>query len=184
MSDRRAAFEAIALAAAPALVRTARRLAGSGEADDLVQETFLRAYRTFDGFQPGTNGKAWLFTILYSIVANRWRQQARRPSVQSLDDVDRRFAEAIAGNLPSPDAIYDRAETRAAIDRALATLPEEFRAAVLLVDIEGLSYEEAAAVMASPVGTVRSRLARARRQMFVALQAETTGMRNAVEDRR
>ena len=113
----------------------------------------------------------------------RWRQQSRRPVVESIDDVDRRFSDAIAGDLPGPELLYSQAETRAVVDRALTTLPDEFRAAVILVDVEGLTYDEAAAVMTCPVGTVRSRLARARRQLFITLSADraraekTTGSR-------
>ncbi|HUF47305.1 MAG TPA: sigma-70 family RNA polymerase sigma factor [Vicinamibacterales bacterium] len=181
MTDRRSAFEQVAMPVAPALLRTARRLVPGDDADDLVQETFLRAYRTFDSFRPGTNGKAWLFTILYSIVANRWRQESRRPVLQSLDAGDQRFADALSADLPGPDVLYGQAELRAVIDRALEGLPEEFRATLLLVDIEGLTYEEAAAVTASPVGTVRSRLSRARRQMFVTLQSNGAGARTQTD---
>jgi RNA polymerase sigma-70 factor (ECF subfamily) len=122
----RAEFEDWALPIAPALYRTAHRLSRRPEdARDLVQETYLRAYRTFGNFQPGTNVRAWLFTILYSILNN---------------------------------------------ESALRSLPEEYRAAILLVDVEDLSYEEAAEILSCPVGTLRSRLHRARKLLFAALR--------------
>jgi RNA polymerase sigma-70 factor (ECF subfamily) len=155
---------ATALPFARPLYGTALRLTGHAEdALDIVQETFLRAFRTFHNFRAGTNPKAWLFTILRSVAANRHRDDQRRPRLVPLDDLDERFAAHAAGGLPARE--LDRGE----VERALATLPEEFRLAVLLVDVEELSYEEAALVMGCPVGTVRSRLARARRGLAVAL---------------
>lgn len=169
---------------APALYRTAYRLVGRPEdAKDVVQETFLRAYRTFDNFQPGTNEKAWLFTVLYSIVSNRWRAERRAPEEVAVDDAEARFGRALASrDLTAEEALLARLDSSAEVDAALGALPDGQRLAVLLVDVEDLSYEEAAAVLACPVGTVRSRLARGRRQLFVALAAyaRRTG---AVRDR-
>jgi RNA polymerase sigma-70 factor, ECF subfamily len=161
---RRDEFEATALPFARSLYSTARRLTGRAEdALDIVQETFLRAFRTFHNFRAGTNPKAWLFTILRSVAANRHRDDQRRPRLVALDDLDERFAAHAASGPPAIE--LDAAE----VERALASLPEEFRLAVLLVDVEELSYEEAADVLACPVGTVRSRLSRARRGLAVAL---------------
>lgn len=168
--DRRGDFERIALPIAGALYRTASRLAGPDEASDLVQETFLRAYRTFDNFEEGTNAKAWLFTILYSIVANRWRAERRAPDEVALDDVEARFGAALASpQADAEQALIARLGASPEVDRALRDLPEAQRAAVILVDVEELSYEEAADVLACPVGTVRSRLARGRKQLYLAL---------------
>ena len=157
-------FEATALPFARPLYSTALRLTGRAEdALDIVQETFLRAFRTFHNFRAGTNPKAWLFTILRSVAANRHRDDQRRPRLVPLDDLDERFAAHAASGPPGLE--LDKGE----VERALETLPEEFRIAVLLVDVEELTYEEAAAVLGCPVGTVRSRLARGRRGLAVAL---------------
>ena len=165
---------------APALYRTAYRLIGGPEdAGDLVQETFLRAYRTFDNFQPGTNEKAWLFTVLYSIASNRWRAERRAPDEVPVDDVESRFGVAMAtAEANAEQMLLARLESSPEVDGALRALPEAQRAAVLLVDVEELSYEEAAVALECPVGTVRSRLARGRRQLFVSLAdyARRTGV--------
>lgn len=162
----RADFEATALPFARPLYSTALRLTGRpDDALDVVQETFLRAFRTFHNFRAGTNPKAWLFTILRSVTTNRHRDDQRRPRLVPLDDLDQRFAAHAAAGGPTGTE-PDKGE----VERALANLPEEFRLAVLLVDVEELTYEEAAEVLGCPVGTVRSRLARARRGLAVALQ--------------
>jgi RNA polymerase sigma-70 factor (ECF subfamily) len=168
----RAEFEDWALPVAPSLYRTAYRLTRRPEdARDVVQETMLRAYRTFGNFQPGTNVRAWLFTILYSILSNEWRRQQRAPEEVSLNVIEERFAEALrASGIDAESALLQRIDASPEIDSALRGLPEEYRAAVLLVDVEDLSYEDAASVLGCPVGTVRSRLHRARKLLFVALR--------------
>lgn len=143
------------------------------EARDLVQETYLRAFRTFANFREGTNGKAWLFTILYSVFINRYRKQQREPELVSLDQADGIFHQLLADSawesdfsaLSAQGADWQEPE----VHQALEHLPEGFRAAVLFVDVEGLTYEEAAAALGCPVGTLRSRLFRARRLLFVEL---------------
>ena len=182
-SDLRAAFEAEALPHMQALYGKAWRMTGNeSDAADLVQETYLRAYRTFSNFKPGTNSKAWLFTIMYSIFVNRYRKRQRSPDTVSLDEAEEAFSrvvvaidwEAEALIRENPNFGWQEAE----VEQALKQLPEEFRAAVLLVDVEGFSYEEASEVLKCPVGTVRSRLSRARKHLFVALQsyAEKNGL--------
>jgi RNA polymerase sigma-70 factor (ECF subfamily) len=161
---RREEFEMTALPLARRLYATALRITGrTDDALDVVQETFLRAYRTFDSFTTGTNLKAWLFTILRSVSMNRWRDERRRPAMVPLEDWEARFGALAAAGPPTQDATSEE------VRRALDGLPEEFRLAVLLVDVEGLTYDEAAAALGCPVGTVRSRLSRARRALFVAL---------------
>jgi RNA polymerase sigma-70 factor (ECF subfamily) len=168
--DRRAEFERIALPVAPALYRTARRLVPHSEdASDLVQETLLRAYRTFDSFQDETNAKAWLFTILYSILSNRWRRDSRRPAEVSLDDVDGRFDAVIGVAADAERVLLTTLGASPEVEEALRQLPDAYRAAVLMVDVEEMTYEEAAAALDCPVGTVRSRLARGRKLLFLAL---------------
>ncbi len=168
--DQRREFERVALPVAPALFRTARRLSGPDDAGDLVQETYLRAYRTFGGFEPGTSAKAWLFTILYSIVSNAWRRNRRAPRELSLDDVEERFERALASREESVEVqMVRQLGSSPEIEAALLGLPDTYKAAVLLVDVEELTYEEAASVLECPVGTVRSRLSRARKLLYAAL---------------
>ena len=170
--ERRRQFESIALSFMQALYNTARRLTSDPEAAaDVVQDTYLRAYRTFDNFRPGTNAKAWLFTILYSVLINR-RKKARREvgplPPEQLEERYRQFVEAPAGDLGEVEAWGQRWPRE--IEAALRALPDAFRAAVLLVDVQELSYEEAATVLGCPVGTVQSRLFRGRRLLFAALE--------------
>jgi RNA polymerase sigma-70 factor (ECF subfamily) len=172
IESKRAEFEATALPLLQPLYLAARRLAESpDDAEDLVQETCLRAYRTFENFTPGTNCRAWLFTILYSVYINDYRRRQRRGPTLSLEDLEARFQQFVE----APDDREPATATLPAeklgpeVDAALRQLSPEFRAAAVLVDVEGLSYDEAAAVLGCPVGTVRSRLFRARRLLFGAL---------------
>lgn len=173
---RRTEFEATALPFMDAVYATARRLTrGSDVAADLVQDTFLRAYRSFDSFEPGTNCRGWLLTIMYSVFINHYHKTRRDLATLSLDDLEGRFETY----LESPDDPSEAAATVEVsgarldpeVDRALRSLPEEFRSAVLFVDVEGLTYDEAAAVLGCPVGTVRSRLYRGRKLLFAALRS-------------
>lgn len=184
--SRRAEFEATALPFLDAVFGTARRLTrGSDDAADLVQETYLRAYRTFDSFTPGTNCRGWLLTIMYSVFINHYHKLRRDPATVSIDDLEGRFQ----AYLESADDAGEAAATVAVagvrmnpeVEHALRLLPEEFRAVVLFVDVEGLSYDEAAAALACPVGTVRSRLYRGRKLLFAALEgyAMTQGFGSA-----
>ena len=170
-----ARFEAVALPFMNALYSKALHLTRRpDDAADLVQETYLRACRTFANFAEGTNGKAWLFTILYSIFINQYRKAQREPDIVSMDEWEATYHRELAdpawdddfGQLVGSEAQWQGPEIAAAFTK----LPEEFRAAVLLVDVEQLSYEEAAVVLNCPVGTLRSRLFRARRVLFVELR--------------
>ena len=179
-----ARFESAALPFMGALYHKAVVLTRRPEdASDLVQETYLRAYRNFASFTEGTNCKAWLFTIQYSIFVNKYRKAQREPEMLSLDEMDEQFHSATGlQNWEADFAALDWREPE--VDAALGKLPEGFRAAVLLVDVEELSYEEAAAVLACPLGTLRSRLARARRMLFVELRdyARTKGFCREAQD--
>jgi RNA polymerase sigma-70 factor (ECF subfamily) len=168
-------FESLAMPHLAVLHRVALRLTRNGaDAADLVQETFLRAYRTFASFREGTNERAWLFTILYSISANQHRARRRRPIEVSLDapDTEERRETEIADwsgterILSNPRLSWEGSEAA----RALASLPERFRLPVQMIDLEELSYEEAAGVLGCPVGTLRSRLYRGRRRLALALR--------------
>jgi RNA polymerase sigma-70 factor, ECF subfamily len=173
-ADSRREFEAIALPHLAQAYRFALHLTRRDEdARDLVQETYLRAYRKFDGFQRGTNCRAWLFTILYSIFANRYRKESREPKLISVEELEARFDGAVRGEIPGGPAAEPASLapwTDAEVEAALSELPEAFRSTILLVDVEELTYEEAAAALDCPVGTVRSRLSRARKILYVALR--------------
>jgi RNA polymerase sigma-70 factor (ECF subfamily) len=167
--SRREQFEAEAVIHLQAVYNAAYRLIRrEDEARDLSQETMLRAYRTFDSFAPGTNARAWLLKILYSIFVNRYHRERREPVRISIDEVEARDAHALAAPDAGAPAMGQRWSDHE-VEIALAALPEPFRAAVLLVDVEELTYEEAAAALGCAVGTVRSRLFRARRLLAVAL---------------
>ncbi len=134
------------------------------EADDLVQETYLRAQKGWHTFQPGSDARRWLFTICRNVFL---RRQERRHRLVLSDEGD---LDSLAAVISHVDAVrsdlgdlFDRMEVGPAIRRAVAALPEPHHSVVVLVDLEGLSYDEAAEVLEVPVGTVRSRLFRARR---------------------
>jgi RNA polymerase sigma-70 factor, ECF subfamily len=143
------------------------------DAKDLVQETVLRAYRFFHQFSPGTNCRAWLLTILYNAFRNGYRHSAREHVAPSAEDYQR----GLEAESSRPEASQSNPETILfgqvldhEVEQALAALPEEFRTAILLVDVEELTYQEAADVLKIPIGTVRSRLSRGRGIMRQALQ--------------
>ena len=179
-----ARFESAALPFMDALYHKALVLTRRPEdAGDLVQETYLRAFRNFSSFTAGTNCKAWLFTIQYSIFVNKYRKAQREPEVLSIDELDATFQRVLAE--PDWEKDFTGLDWREPeVDAALGKLPEDFRAAVLLVDVEELSYEEAAGVLSCPVGTLRSRLSRARRMLFVELReyARTKGFLREAQD--
>ncbi len=183
-SDRlRARFEAVAIPLLPIVYRTALRFTREPDAArDITQETYLRAFRTFDRFEPGTNCKAWLLTIVYSVFVNRARRQQRDPVV-AVDDIElvreAPYASAPAG--PPATAITDRISDPQ-IEAALNGLPEAFRSAILLVDVEELTYEEAAGVLACPLNTLRTRLFRGRKLLWTALRDYASGQGYSVDD--
>lgn len=172
--ERRLAFEAEALPHLGRVLGAARRLtAHAAEAEDATQETFLRAYRTFENFETGTNARAWLFTILYSVCSNRRRKTQKEPIGSSEEDLESQASRLLVeGDWEAP--LLEMADlgvfgTGPEVEAALLQLSAPARAVVLLVDLEELTYEEAAEVLGCPVGTVRSRLSRARRQLAVEL---------------
>ena len=159
-----AGFRASVEAAIPALRRYARALTRDAEtADDLVQDTLVRALRSEHLFHGG-EVRSWLYTILTNLNRNRLRSLARRPALSPIDDND------------APDMAGPEAGGRD-IQRALATLVEDQRAALMLVVLEGLSYREVAEVQGVPIGTVMSRLARARVQIKSYLDGERPALR-------
>jgi len=144
-----------------AAYRFARWLCRSGEADDIVQEAFLRAFRGFDGFRGG-DVKAWLLTIVRNCHATAMSQQQRRATVPLPQDHEEALQSAEAGSSPDPESASAAEDERRTLDRLIAALPEEHREVLLLRELEDMSYREIAAVTQLPIGTVMSRLARAR----------------------
>ncbi len=144
------------------------------EAEDLVQETYLRAFRFFDKFEPGTNCKAWLLSILRNLFINRYQQKKAEPEMVDWEKIDQVYDSMAAqhGNAAksSPEQHFFSQVMDQEVEQALKDLPGEFRTAIILVDIEELTYEEAAKILDCPVGTVRSRLSRGRRMLQVALR--------------
>jgi RNA polymerase sigma-70 factor (ECF subfamily) len=175
MADQ-ARFAELAMSYTDQLYSAALRMTRNpSDADDLVQETYLRAYRGFGGFKEGTNLKAWLYKILTNTFINTYRAKKRRPEETDFDDVEEfslynrlgGLEAASAGRTPESevlDAMPDEV-----VKEALESLPEQFRMAVLLADVEGFSYKEIAEIMDVPVGTVMSRLHRGRKQLQKAL---------------
>jgi RNA polymerase sigma-70 factor, ECF subfamily len=159
-------FAALTLVHAAALYRTAYHLAGNlVEAEDLTQETYLRAYRGFARFRGG-DIRAWLFTILRHVFLDECRRRKRMPLIESADDDAFTFSSSDAGvSTPSAESEALRCLPSEAVDRAFAALPPDWRLVVLLADVEELSYREIADVMGIPLGTVMSRLHRARKRL-------------------
>src|SRR6267378_3375238 len=156
----------------PSLYTAALRMTRNpAEAEDLVQETYLKAYRAFDSFQEGTNLKAWLYKILTNTFINAYRARRRRPEQSELDDVEDLYLHRRLGGLEAAAAGRSAEEevmdlfTDTEVKEALESLPEQFRMAVLLADVEGFSYKEIAEILDIPIGTVMSRLHRGRRAL-------------------
>jgi RNA polymerase sigma-70 factor (ECF subfamily) len=157
--DRAERFEAEALPHFKALYGTAYRMTRSAaDADDLVQDTYLRAYRAFDSYTPGTNIRAWLFTILHRARTDQLRRSLRRRETGELPE----DARAVP---PPQDALASGRD----VWRAVMELPEAFRTAVVLRDVEEFSYQEIAAIVEVPIGTVMSRIHRGRALLRQAL---------------
>ena len=151
------------------------------DAEDLVQETYLRAYRGFGGFEEGTNLKAWLYRILTNTYINSYRAKKRRPDETELDEVEdlylyRRIGglEAAMAGRSAEDELLERF-TDAEVKEALESLPEQFRLAVILADVEGFAYKEIAEILDIPIGTVMSRLHRGRKALQASLAEFASG---------
>jgi RNA polymerase sigma-70 factor (ECF subfamily) len=154
------------------------------DAEDLLQETFLRAYRGFPNFTEGTNLRAWLYRILTNTYINTYRAKQRKPDQTELDEVEDLYLYRRLGGLEAArmgrsaeDELMDMF-TEEDVKSAIDDLPENFRVAVLLADVEGFSYKEIAEILDVPIGTVMSRLHRGRKQLQKALLpfAEARGL--------
>lgn len=171
MADR-AAFAAQAMEFAPQLYTAAVRMTRNpADAEDLVQETLLKAYRSFHTFEQGSNLRAWLYRILTNTFINTYRAKQRRPQESDLDDVEDLFLYRRIGALESALASRSAEDqlmdlfTDDEVKAALEALPVNFRLPVLLADVEDFSYKEIAEMLEIPIGTVMSRLHRGRKAM-------------------
>lgn len=170
---RRLEFEQTALPNLEALYSAAMRLCRDRqEANDLLQETVLRAYRCFHQFAPGTNCRAWLLTILYNLFRTRYRRGKYEQVATSVEEFERELEARSLDEWPfagNPEHLLaERAEAKVVRD-AMQALPADFRETLLLVDLHELNYQETALVLDIPVGTVKSRVSRGRNLLRVAL---------------
>jgi RNA polymerase sigma-70 factor (ECF subfamily) len=174
------AFERLALPLLPSLYNVAYWLARNAtDAEDLVQETFLKALRGFDSFEPGSNFKAWIFRILRNTYLTSRSGLAAQRTVALEDELSHRDGEPAlypegAIDRETPETNLMRLADRAALQAAMETLSPPLLEVILLCDVEELKYQEIAAVLAVPVGTVMSRISRARAALRAALQAQPT----------
>jgi RNA polymerase sigma-70 factor (ECF subfamily) len=186
LAGESSAFEAEALASLDSLYRSALRLTRvPADAEDLVQETYLKAFRAADRFEPGTNLRAWLFTILHNTARNRARDRARDTVAIDSEIVDRAAdaappGGASAGAAETPESLLIRETLAPDLQAAIDALPDAFRQAVWLRDVEEFSYAEIAAMLSIPVGTVMSRISRGRHALYERLQARAGRRRSPV----
>ena len=160
-------FESEVMPHLPALYGVALRMSkNEGDAEDMVQEAVLRAYRFFDSFEAGTNCKAWLFRILTNVFCNRYREREREQEILGQVESSETNLGQFVGAPPrdAETALFGRMLSRD-VERALAAVPSEFRLAVVLADLEDFSYKEIAEIMDCPAGTVMSRLYRGRKML-------------------
>jgi RNA polymerase sigma-70 factor, ECF subfamily len=172
----RVRFEEEALELADQVYRVARRMVSTREeAEDLVQDTYARAFRSWQSYTPGTNLRAWLLRILTNLNIDRGRRIQRRPDETPLDEGDyylaNRLAESAGEEGLESDHVVERLSQDSIVD-ALAAVPHDFRDVVLLVDIGEFSYADAAQILDVPIGTVMSRLHRGRKQLRQKLGQE------------
>ena len=173
----RVRFEEEALGLADQVYRVARRLVGSREeAEDLVQEAYARAFRSWQSFTPGTNMRAWLFRILTNLNLDRGRRIQRTPDMQPLEESDYYLANKLASaggeEVLEQDQVVERLSQDSVV-RGLADIPPQFRDVVVLVDIGDFTYADAAQILDIPIGTVMSRLHRGRRALKQRMAEET-----------
>ena len=166
-ADRRAAFETEALPHMDALYRTALRMTkNANDAEDLVQETFVKAYRFWDRFESGSNCRAWLFKIMTNIFINDYRSKSRVPTPVNVDDIDDSYlynhlTETQTENNPEQQFLSSVLDDD--VKHAIETLPDDFRVVTILSFLEGFSYQEIADIVGLQLGTVKSRLHRGRK---------------------
>jgi RNA polymerase sigma-70 factor, ECF subfamily len=179
--ERQRRFESEALPFLDSMYGAALRLTRNpADAEDLLQETFLRAYSAFQSFEPGTNLKAWLYRILMNTYISSYRKQKRSPQTVSSDDLEdfSLYRSIVEEGQKTPEAEVLSKIPDEEVKHALEELPEQFRVAVLLADVEGFSYQEIADITDTSIGTVMSRLHRGRKALQKALweYARTRGL--------
>ena len=180
MDERRHRFEALVLPHLDAAYRFARWLSRSpGDADDVVQEAVLRAFRGFDALR-GSDVKAWLLTIVRNCHFTAVKQQRRRAFVPLPEEHDVQDGEAMIATTPDPESTSVRGDEKRTLDRLMSALPEEHREVLVLREIEEMDYREIATVTNVPIGTVMSRLARARAALKARWLKEAEGEPHAV----
>lgn len=167
-------FEAAALPYLDSLYNTAYRMTrNAADAEDLVQETYLKAYRYYDKFEEGTNFKAWLFKIMKNTFINNYRRQQLTPPQSDFADIEESFETSLnkdaGGQIKNPEEEFLETVLDEDVQRSLDDLPADYRMVVVLADLEGFSYKEIAEILEVPVGTVMSRLYRGRRLMERAM---------------
>jgi RNA polymerase sigma-70 factor (ECF subfamily) len=173
----RVRFEEEVLELADQVYRVARRLVSTREeADDLVQETYARAFRSWRSFTPGTNLRAWLFRILTNLNIDRGRRDQRTPDTQPIEEGDYYLYNRLeeAGEVTDEERVVQRLSQDSIVD-ALSALPHNYRDVVVLVDIGDFSYQDAAQILGIPIGTVMSRLHRGRRALKAELAEAAVG---------
>jgi RNA polymerase sigma-70 factor (ECF subfamily) len=174
--EKRVEFEREALAHLDALYGAAYRLTRNpSDAEDLVQDSLLRAYRFWDSFQQDSNCKAWLLRIVTNTFINEYQRKKRSREILDAASAEQEATDGVlvhaeAGDKRSPERVLVDRSVSDDVQRALEQLPEDFRTAVILCDMQGLSYKEIAEIMGCPVGTVMSRLFRGRKLLSAALR--------------
>jgi len=169
-------FEGLAMQYAGEIYAHALSLTGNKtDAEDLVQETFLKGYRGFPGFESGSNLRAWLYRIATNSYINVYRAKKRRPETSDIDSMGEWALHSRIGGLEkaaagiTPETLVMDSITDGVVKAALDALPDEFKQPVLLADVDGFSYREIAEILDIPMGTVMSRLSRGRKRLEVAL---------------
>lgn len=168
-------FERVAMPHLPHVFTAAFYLTkNEHEADDLVQETYLRAFRFFNKFEPGTNCRAWLLSIQRHLFINRYQKRKKQPEFLDWEKVNQDYESFVLSNEQTekynPEVLFSSRDMGPEVEKAIKALPEDFRTAIVLVDINELTYEDAAGIMECAIGTVRSRLSRGRRMLQLALK--------------